>query len=622
MGFIAYLILAALGILVAKYRRRLYISLICLPRDLKFVYRGVSLMLQLRWAHFLNLTAGKLLERSVDRTPDKICFYCEDETMTFRQVDDLSNKIANFFLAKGYKKGDVLALLMDNRVEYPAIWLGLSKIGVITALINYNLRLRPLLHCVQVAKAKGIIYGKDFASAIQEIVDLGELADIDFYSFDSGATPAIPRAQTLAIEFKNVSAVRPKPKETVGFSDKLLYVYTSGTTGLPKAAVIKNLRFMMAAMGGHHIQGIQRDDILMTPLPVYHMAGGVLGVGQAIIYSTSVVITKKFSASRFWKDCIKYNVSVTQYLGELCRFLLAQPKTLEEKQHQLRLMVGNGMRAEIWHEFIDRFNIPKLAEFYGATEGNCQMTNFDGHPGAIGFFPAFTRFILPIALVRVDEVTGEVLRDPKTGLAIECAPGELGELVAQIQRGHPVREFPGYTDQESSKKKILKDVFKKGDSAFRAGDVMVKDELGYYYFRDRVGDTFRWKGENVSTMEVEAVLASYCDRKDVAVYGVQIPGTDGRAGMAAVADPEGEVDLAVLAKGLKSSLPPYARPVFIRIIEKMELTGTFKLQKMDLQKDGINIDVIKDMVFILQADNYIPLDKELHSRVMSGQIRL
>jgi solute carrier family 27 fatty acid transporter 1/4 len=309
-------------------------------------------------------------------------------------------------------------------------------------------------------------------------------------------------------------------------------------------------------------------------------------------------------------------------LGELCRFLLAQPVRPEEREHKIRLIMGNGMRAEIWNEFVNRFNIPKVAEFYGATEGNCNMTNFDGHPGAIGFFPAFTRFIMPVALVRVDENTGELLRDPKTGLAIECKPGELGELVAGIQRGHPVRDFPGYTDQESSNKKILRDVFKKGDYVFRAGDVMVKDELEYYYFRDRVGDTFRWKGENVSTMEVEAVVAGFCDNKDVAVYGVQIPGTDGRAGMAAIADPEGAVDLTVLANGLKASLPAYARPVFIRIIEKMELTGTFKLKKVDLQKDGINVDAVKDKLFILQGDTYVPLDKETHSKVMSGQQRL
>jgi len=333
------------------------------------------------------------------------------------------------------------------------------------------------------------------------------------------------------------------------------------------------------------------------------------------------VILKKFSASRFWKDCIKYNVTVSQYLGELCRYLLNQPPSPEDKQHKVRLMYGNGVRPEIWEEFLRRFNNPTICELYGATEGNASLVNFEGKVGAIGVVPRIASLFLKSTIIKVDPVTGDPIRK-ENGLAIRCKPNEPGEAVSLIVEGDPIRQFDGYTDPKATEKKIIRDIFKKGDCAFRSGDILVMDEYGYFYFKDRTGDTFRWKGENVSTTEVEFTLSKYSDHKDVVVYGVQIPGTDGRAGMASIADPEDSLNLETLASGIAKELPAYARPIFIRVIPQITQTGTYKLQKMDLLKDEYNIHKIQDKIYFYQGGKYVPLTAELYEKINSGKMRI
>ncbi|RZC32918.1 long-chain fatty acid transport protein 4, partial [Asbolus verrucosus] len=313
---------------------------------------------------------------------------------------------------------------------------------------------------------------------------------------------------------------------------------------------------------------------------------------------------------------------IAHYIGEMCRYILAVPPKPTDTQHNLRMIYGNGLRPQIWTEFVERFKIPKVAEFYGATEGNANIVNIDNTVGSIGFVSRIVPSIYPISIIRVDSQTGEPIRDAK-GLCIVCKPNEPGVFIGKIVPNNPSRAFLGYVDEEASKKKIVDNVFHKGDRAFLSGDILVADEFGNLFFKDRTGDTFRWKGENVSTSEVEAVLSNVIAYKDVVVYGVEIKGHEGRAGMGAIFDPDSTVNLAELAEGTKKALPSYARPVFIRILKKLDMTGTYKLKKNDLQKEGFNVNAISDSIYYLDSTGaYSLLTPDAYEKINNGSIRV
>lgn len=313
---------------------------------------------------------------------------------------------------------------------------------------------------------------------------------------------------------------------------------------------------------------------------------------------------------------------MAQYIGEMCRYVLAVPPKPTDTQHSVRLIFGNGLRPQIWSEFVERFNIGKVVEFYGATEGNANIGNNDNTIGAIGFISRIIPAIYPISIIKVDPVSGEPIRDAR-GLCLPCKPNEPGVFIGKIIPNNPSRAFLGYVDKEASKKKVVEDVFRKGDMAFISGDILVADELGYLYFKDRTGDTFRWKGENVSTSEVEAVVSNLINYKDAVVYGVEVRGQEGRAGMAAIFDPDSEVELNVLAEGVRKALPSYARPIFIRVLRKLEMTGTYKLKKVDLQKEGFNPSKINDVMYYLDSTGtYAQLTNEIYDQINNGNIRV
>ncbi|KAF7653150.1 hypothetical protein LDENG_00086810 [Lucifuga dentata] len=408
-----------------------------------------------------------------------------------------------------------------------------------------------------------------------------------------------------------------------GMNDRLFYIYTSGTTGLPKAAIVVHSRYYRIAAFGYFAFRLRPDDIIYDCLPLYHSAGNIMGVGQCLIQGLTVVVKKKFSASLFWEDCIKYNCTVVQYIGEICRYLLSQPVRPSEKGHRVRLAVGNGLRPSVWEAFTERFGVAQIGEFYGATECNCSIANLDGKVGACGFNSRIFPNVYPIRLVRVDEDTMELVRD-SNGLCLPCRPGEPGLLVGRINQEDPLRRFDGYANQDATKKKITHNVFKKNDSAYLSGDVLVMDELGYMYFRDRGGDTFRWRGENVSTTEVEGILSSLLGQTDVAVYGVAVPGVEGKAGMAAIADAAGDFDCSVFLQMTQQALPPYARPVFLRISPQVDTTGTFKIQKTRLQREGYNPHLTTDRICFLnvRAGCYQVVDEELYSAIVEGKLSL
>ncbi|XP_023713297.2 long-chain fatty acid transport protein 4 isoform X1 [Cryptotermes secundus] len=600
-----------------------YVALRTLPRDLKAVCRYIGLLIQVRSHQRKNLNIADIFRQRVAKHPNKVCFIFEDKEWTFAQVEEYSNKVANVFKNHGYRKGDTVGLMMENRPEFVCIWLGLSKLGIITPLINYNLRQRPLIHSITIGNCQALIFSSEVTEAVKDIMS-SLPSDITLYRWSP-----ISNTETVGLGEKNLTTMidevpssPPDVIEKVGYHDRLLYIYTSGTTGLPKAAVITHSRFVFVAAAISWMTWFRTDDRFYVALPLYHTAGGAMSVGQALIFGSCVVIRKKFSASAYISDIKKYECTVGQYIGEMCRYILAVPPKPEDKQHKLRMIYGNGLKPQIWTQFVERFNIPHVVEFYGATEGNANIVNIDNKVGAIGFVSRILPAVYPISIIRVDPETGDPIRNSK-GLCITCKPGEPGVFIGKINPKIPSRAFLGYVDEKESQKKIVHDVFSKGDSAFISGDLLVSDEFGYLFFKDRTGDTFRWKGENVSTSEVEAIISNLVDYRDAVVYGVEVGSDEGRAGMAAILDQDGTLNITALADGVKKALPSYARPLFIRILRKVELTGTFKLKKRDLQREGFDPLKIEDKLYYLNPSGmYELLTEEIYVHIITGKIRL
>ncbi|CAH1787370.1 unnamed protein product [Owenia fusiformis] len=604
-----------------KFMRILYYTF---PRDARALKVLINAKLKMKSLAKTDGNIVYLFRQTLRKMPYKTCFIFEDKKWTFKDIDEYSNKIANFFYEKGVRQGDVVAIYMESSPDFVCMWLALAKIGAIGALINFNLRMESLAHCIKAANAKMTVYGGELDKAVAEARSL-ICNDMTLYCLGTYNSDVL-QASHLDPLLQQASNMPPPTDHLTKFKDPLFYIYTSGTTGLPKAAIVINSRFFYMSYSLHQMFNMTDDDILYCTLPLYHTAGGVLGVGQALVFGNTVIIKRKFSASKHWDDCIKYNATMIQYIGEIARYLLAQPESPKDKAHKVRLAFGNGLRPQIWEAFMKRFNISVIGEFYGATEGNANVVNSDNKVGAVGFTTMIAPQLYPVTLIRVDEQTGLPLRD-ENGVCIKCKPGEPGELVGKIIKGDPLREFDGYVNKDASSKKITQNVFAKGDSAFLTGDTLVMDEFGYMYFRDRTGDTFRWRGENVSTAEVEASVSNIVHLKDAVCYGVEIPGNEGRAGMVAIVDEHQSVDLDHLADGLKKSLPAYARPVFVRLIKSVDehMTGTFKLKKTLLRKEAFNPSEVSDAMFfkdVMSGGSYKPLTKDVYEAICNGTKRV
>ncbi|VDD92234.1 unnamed protein product [Enterobius vermicularis] len=566
--------------------------LVCstVTRDLRGLCLLVRVQFRIRMQLYLNRPLHKIFLEVLKKHPEKTAIIEIDtqRSLTFLELNNCCNQYANFFQSEQHDSGDVVALFLENGADFVALWVGLSKIGVITAWINSHLKLEPLAHSITVAKAKSIVTSKALFPVLSEAVGKNLISGCKVYVIDEDSAF---KGQYIPVkeQISNCSVEEPV--------SVLCFIYTSGTTGNPKPAVIKHFRYYWMAMGVSESFRICSNDILYITMPEYHSAAGILGVGQTVLQGCTSVVRKRFSASSFWKDCVTHGCTVSQYIGEICRYLLAQKTVPEEKEHRVRLMFGNGLRPELWSEFVSRFGISRIGELYGSTEGNSNIVNLDNHIGACGFFPIYPGLtaLYPLRLIKVDEETGEFIRD-KDGLCVPCRPGELGEVVGVIRNQDILLRFEGYVDKEDTAKKIIRNVFKKGDAVFTSGDLIFWDEYGYFFFKDRRGDTFRWKGENVSTTEVESVFTPLKSVADVAVYGVRIPGHEGRAGMAAIVL-KGDVDLEFSINVLRS-LPSYGIPVFIRICQEFDRTGTFKLKKMQLQREGYDLETCKgDNIF-------------------------
>ncbi|OQV24227.1 Long-chain fatty acid transport protein 4 [Hypsibius exemplaris] len=597
-----------------------------LPRDLR---GAVGLLgLRCRMWRFLRQksTVAEDFRRVAQRHPLKRALLYEEQVWTFRDVDAYANQVAHYFAAgrNGFSAGDTVALFLMSRPEYVCLWLGLSRAGCVASLVNFNLRGEALVHSLIACQAKAIVVGLEFLEVVVEIrarlpflpvLVVAERGRALPHSLPSGATGLDDKLIKLPVE-PPVIATKTGPK------DRLFYIYTSGTTGLPKAAVITNTRFFYLACGIKSMIRIFQDDVIYCTLPLYHTGGGILGVGQCLLFGSTVVIRKKFSASQFWLDCSKYNCTVAQYIGEMCRYLLVQKASTSDKAHKLRLMFGNGLKSEIWTKFQERFGVKQMGEFYGATEGNASVTNTDNTIGAVGFLSRILPSVYPVMLIRLDSATGEPLRDSK-GMAIRCKPGEPGELVGRI-KSTGIHTFDGYSNKDANSKKITRDVFRKGDLAFLSGDILVMDEYGYMFFRDRTGDTFRWRGENVSTAQVEAAISQIVGLEAVVVFGVEVPACEGKAGMVCLTGNVAAFDLNKLNAEMKHSLPSYARPLFLRFLTQVDQTGTFKLIKSRLKEEAFDPrKTSADALFYFDAqnDDYRPLTLDVFNQIACGSIR-
>lgn len=541
----------------------------------------------------------------------------EHKTVTYGEMDAIANRFAHWAKGIGVRRGQVVALFMPNRLEYFPIWYGLTKIGAVTALINNQLQGAPLAHCLNISGAAHVIVDAETSPAFEQARGLLERP---MQQWVLGQAHGDQRDLSQAL--KSCSQLPPDRSVRDGMTakDTALLIYTSGTTGMPKAARVTHVRAQLYMRGFAGATGSNEKDRVYITLPLYHATGGLCALGAALMNGGSAVIKKKFSASHFWEDVVAENCTMFVYIGELCRYLVNHEETESERLHKIRLAFGNGLRADVWAEMKRRFRIPEILEFYGSTEGNVSMFNFDGQVGAIGRSPKWLKDKVNYRLVQFDVEKEEEVRG-LNGLCIEAGPGQIGECIGKIG-GDARSEYAGYVDKAASEKKILRDVFAKGDAWFRTGDLMKTDADGYFYFVDRIGDTFRWKGENVSTGEVAERLQAIAGVVEANVYGVEVEGADGRAGMAGLVVEEG-FDIKAFGDAVAQDLPSYAQPVFIRILPAIETTGTFKYRKLDLVADGFDPAGIKGAVYYKDPNKgYVRLTKPGYAKILAGGVKL
>jgi len=568
-----------------------------------------------------GVTLPTVIDRLAGRFEGAPALVSAEATLSYRELAIRCNQYARWGLAQGLGMGDTVCLLMANCAEYMAVWLGLSRIGVAVALVNTNLAGDALTHSVNIVAPRAIIVGGDLGPRLWEVrARLATTLSCRVHGPSAADFPPLsPELDRVSGEEVRDSECAPAPIEATA-----LYIYTSGTTGLPKAAKVSHYRIMQWSHWFAGLMDTGPGDRMFDCLPLYHSVGGVVATGATLVGGGAVVIRAKFSASDFWRDVRDERCTLFQYIGELCRYLTNAPHQDIETAHRLRIACGNGLRPEVWETFQSRFKIPRILEYYASTEGNFSLYNCEGLPGAIGKIPSFLAHRLPVALLRFDVDAGEPRRNGD-GFCERCAPNEVGEAVGLIPGAGMglAGRFEGYADREASARKVLRNVFKEGDAWYRTGDLMRRDERGFYFFVDRVGETYRWKGENVSTAEVLTALTSAPGVLDGVVYGVEVPGADGRAGTAALVV-DAAFDLAAFRADVARRLPAYARPVFVRLLQRLETTGTFKPRKQELVQAGFDPSRIKDKLFFddTKAQAYVHLDSALFAAISSGSIRI
>ena len=565
---------------------------------------------------------GIAFEKAVKRNPQGIALLFEDQSYSYRALNEWANQIAHYYLSLGAKKGDVIAVMVENRPELIATIVALAKIGVTIALVNTSQVGKVLAHSINLVNPIAVIAGEEVRAAIDEARPELKVPQDRFHWFADQETrkhagTAPKDYVNLAQQIDQFPKFNPSTTRTVTGKDGLFYIYTSGTTGLPKAVIFTHSRWTLAYGTYGHILNLGKDDVMYVTLPLYHATGVVVCWCGVIAGSATLAVRRKYSTSAFWKDVQKFNASAIGYVGELCRYLIDAPATELDRAHRVTKMIGNGMRPNIWGKFKERFGVQEVLELYASSEGNVGFSNIFNFDNTVGFSPT------PYAIVEFDKEKNELVRDKK-GHCKKVKTGEVGLLIGKITSRSP---FDGYTDPEKNKSVILKDVFTKGDSYFNTGDLVRDIGFRHAQFVDRLGDTFRWKGENVSTTEVENMVCEYHKIAEAVVYGVEIPNTNGRAGMAAITLVDGEelneADLSAMVNVFKKYLPSYAIPVFLRVQAKVETTGTFKYQKNKLKEDAFNPAKTSERLLVLLpgATAYCDVNAEIFNNIQNYQYR-
>ena len=548
-----------------------------------------------------HYTIADYIEGQASRYADRPFILFEERTISYREFNAMANRVAHWALSVGLRAGDTVGFMMTNRAEYVPVWSGLAKVGVRAALVNTNLKGQSILRALEGADATHLIVGAECVENLAGIASaLSDIA-VHVIAEDGAEAVAFPGADDMGTALSRQPESNPdaRHRAEVRTGDSAFYIYTSGTTGLPKAAKFNHQKLALFGMLGP-LLGLRKGQVVYSSLPLYHGAGGVGAVMMAMGSGGAIAIARRFSASTFWDDVRRYDATAFMYIGEFCRFLLSRPASADDGRHNLRFMFGNGLRADTWTAFQDRFRVPRVVEAYGATESNTGAINFAGKVGAVG------KMIGGATLLRYDIDKDELVLD-ENGRYVQCADDEVGELVCRMPRDpNALRgQFQGYTNAEATERKILRDVKYPGDAYMRSGDLLRRDADGYFYFVDRIGDTFRWKGENVSTQEVAEALAAFPGVETVNVYGVEVPGHEGRAGMAAIAREEGSTapfDAQAFHQLAVAKLPSYAVPVFLRLQAESEVTTTFKLTKVKLQGEGYDPTATDDPIYIRDAE--------------------
>lgn len=551
----------------------------------------------------------KLVQANAKAAPHALAVEMDDERIGWAGLDIESSKVAHVLDDLGVSRGDVVALVGKNSPSYLVNILGVSRVGAVAALINWHLERGPLMHAIRSAKARVVLVEASLAAHITDNDELTAELDHVLVYRKGDLEERMAKAPTALF-----------PRVVVDASDDFVYIYTSGTTGLPKPCRVSHARILVAGGGfGSLMFRFGPGDKLYCVLPLYHSSALLIGVGSCAVSRTPLALRDQFSASAFWSDVKKYDATAMLYIGELCRYLLNSPPSAEERGHRVRVAVGNGLRADVWEPFARRFHIPEIREFYSATEAPGIIFNLSGKIGSIGHVPM--RRFSALALAKYDVDADELIRDER-GFCVPCEAGEVGQLVIALKEkpGSALGDFRGYTDEQATQKKVAQDVFEPGDKYFLSGDLLRFDENDFFYFVDRIGDTYRWKGENVSTEEVAVVLSSAPGIAGATVSSVPIPGAEGRAGLAAVIC-DGDFDAGGFWETAQE-LPSYAQPRFVRVLSQFDTTGTFKIQKTKLQHDGVDPNELGDPLFLRTDDAYVPLTPELYAQVKAQEVRL
>lgn len=565
---------------------------------------------------------GVCLERAAQKNPLGTALVYEDREYNYCDFNQWVNRISKALTKAGLGKGDVLVVFLENRPELLACIAAISKIGAVSALLNTSQRGATLAHSIGLVKPKAAIVGEELFHAFDEVEGVSLPKHRCFYLKDENTHshdiegPGLPKDWTdLAAAQRGCKSENPASTLLSRPSEACCYFYTSGTTGLPKAAILSHGRFMKA-YGGVGLACLQlgEQDRAYVTLPFYHGTALVVAWGSVLAGAAGLVMARRFSASTFWDEVRKTEATAICYVGELCRYLLGQPERPEDKQHDVRIMFGNGLRPGLWQDFKQRFGIDKVMEFYGSSEGNIGFLNVFNHECTVGFTT------VSYAIVDYDLELDEPIRHGD-GFLRRVKKGSAGLLLGEINDKAP---FDGYTDPEKTEKTILRNVFKQGDAWFNTGDLMRDQGFHHAQFVDRLGDTFRWKGENVSTTELENCLSQLPGLEDAVVYGVEIPDTNGRAGMASIRLAENAgFEPKSFYEYVSAHLPAYARPVFVRISSEMDTTGTFKYKKSDLKKAAYHLDKVKDTVWVClpAASNYVVLTPSIEAQIDAGAYR-